>query len=112
MSKLANLAFVVFFLFTTACANVHISREVSVDAITKEPPFIATVEKIVVQNRLVFKPDIYIYLRVSNGGDRLALTIISASDFELGFAKYLHKGGSYTFPQIITDYVNSQKTNQ
>ncbi len=54
MSKLANLAFVVFFLFTTACANVHISREVSVDAITKEPPFIATVEKIVVQNRLFF----------------------------------------------------------
>jgi hypothetical protein len=101
----------IFAIFNTSCVTVRTGRDVTLEDISKMPPFDATVESIDIYHPFWVGTSVYIYLRKADGGYRLYLQIPSANKFTVNFVQTLHVGQRYTFPKIFADYYINTQTN-
>jgi hypothetical protein len=105
------LIVVIIALFNTSCFTFRTARPVTLEEIYKMPPFDATVETIDISHPFIFMTEVDLWLRKAGGGDRLYLQFAPANKFIVDFARTLHEGQRYSFPQVFEDYNNSQSTN-
>jgi hypothetical protein len=97
-------------LASGSCVTVHTGKDVTFELLAKMPPFKATVEHVEIIHSFIFKTEVGIWLKV-DGGSRLYLDCYPANSFVVDFARSLHEGQSYLFPQVLDDYANNQLTN-
>jgi hypothetical protein len=105
------LIVVIIALFNLSCVTIHTGRPVTYDDILKMSPFDATIESVEVSHPFFLYSAVDIWLKKTDGGERLDWSVCPANKYFVGFARSLHKGQSYFFPQVFADYEKSQQTN-
>jgi hypothetical protein len=79
---------------------------VTVQELSKMPPFEAIVESVDFERPLfASKEEVDIWLKRTDDGKRLTFIFYSANQFLADFARSLHLGQTYSFPQAFDDYL-------
>ena len=97
----------IFALSNVSFVTVHYYRFVTLEDIYKGKPFKAIVEHVNISNELI-TTEVDIDIRRMDNGKRLCLCFSSANKFTIDFARTLHEGAIYVFPQLFEDYNNHQ----
>jgi hypothetical protein len=109
------LVVVIIALSNTSCIRGRLPT-VTKDEVLKMPPFTATLEKIDVWYPDMFGTEVDLWFK-KDDGNQMCLPISPASKTIVNFARTLHEGQNYTFPQALADYliladsINKQGTN-
>jgi hypothetical protein len=90
---------------------ISVGRTVSFEEVSKSPPFSATVEFVNIEHPFFISTTVDIGLRKTDDGKLLNLEFNSPNESVLGFARSLHLGQTYSFPQTFGDYVTSLSSN-
>ena len=109
MKSFASLVFMG--LLAGGVSSCRIARQVSLDEVMKMPRFEAVVEDVQIEHPLFLYHGVDIWLTRVDSGKHLDLSICPANDFVLGFARSLHEGTTYSFPDVFGQYVESTPTN-
>lgn len=90
---------------------ISVGREVSFEEVSKMPPFNAVVESVDIDHPFFVYTTVDIRLRRTDNGKLLDLAFSSPNTFILGFARSLHLGQEYSFPQVFGHYATSLSSN-
>ena len=90
---------------------ITVGRSVTVQELSKMPPFEAVVESVDIEHPYFVSTTVHIWLKRTDGGKHMDLVFDSAKQSDVGFARSLHLGQTYSFPQALGDYVTSLSTD-